>query len=204
MSLLEIKDASFDAFSGIDMLYSVKPSSNRKGGQLIAISIDGRTIPINLFQDTAIPPDYSAVFLFSSEIFHASADSSRQKLNFQDTVDKPKLIALLRREVGKILEDNTPGIVKRNNQTKEKLEDVFPHLLGYFEYSTVGLIDKDESLNTAQQKFFKAQKEVLQSSDLDDATYEKSLELSSRTLTEYILFQMSIKIMHGCLMTSLG
>jgi len=44
----------------------------------------------------------------------------------------------------------------------------------------------------AQQKFFSAQKEVLECDDLDDYTYEKSLEVSSRTLTEYILYREKI------------
>jgi hypothetical protein len=73
-----------------------------------------------------------------------------------------------------------------------QFEERFPHLLGYFEETTVGLIDKDDALNLAQFKFFKDQKDILQCEKLDDATYEKSLELSSRTLTEYILYRDKI------------
>jgi len=64
--------------------------------------------------------------------------------------------------------------------------------LGYFEKDTVGLVDREDALNSAQQKFFKTQKEILQCKELDDRTYEKSLELSSRVLTEYILYREKI------------
>ena len=71
-------------------------------------------------------------------------------------------------------------------------EEKFPHLLGYFEDDTVGLIERDDALDVAQQRFFQAQKQVLQCEMLTDAAYEKSLELSSRTLTEYILYREKI------------
>jgi len=107
-------------------------------------------------------------------------------------ISEGDLLRLLRREIGKVLAEKIPQIGERNTQTKEQFEKRFPHLLGYFEESTVGIIDKDEALDIAQRKFFRAQKEVLQCDTLDDATYEKSLELSSRTLTEYILYREKI------------
>lgn len=53
----------------------------------------------------------------------------------------------------------------------------------------MGIIDKDEAIEGAQRRFFTKQKEVLESDSLDDATFQKSLEVSSRTLTEYILYR---------------
>ena len=44
-------------------------------------------------------------------------------------------------------------------------------------------------LKKAQDEFFKEQKELLDASTLSDEQYNKSLELSSRALTEYILFR---------------
>jgi len=73
-----------------------------------------------------------------------------------------------------------PQIRERNLRTETEFEKQFPHLLGLFEKTTAGLIDKDEALDIAQRKFFKAQKEILESDKLDDATFEKSLEFSSR------------------------
>jgi len=132
------------------------------------------------------------VFLFESEIFHSNADSSRQKLVLPEGIQEARLFRVLRRELGKVLADKIPQITERNGKIKEKFEEQFPHLLGYFEADTVGLIDRDDALAIAQQRFFRVQKEILQCEKLSEAAYEKSLELSSRTLTEYILYREKI------------
>lgn len=191
MTKITIQDNSLDAFSTIDMHYHVEPVSS-KGSLLVAFNIDGRTIPVNLIPASSFPTGYMGVFLFESEMFHSNADSSRQKLIFPDGLQEASLYRVLRREVGKILADKIPKITEKNEKVKEKFEEQFPHLLGYFENDTVGLIDRDDALEIAQQKFFRAQKQVLQCETLTEAAYEKSLELSSRTLTEYILYRDKI------------
>lgn len=191
MTLIEIKNDSIDAYSGINMLYHIKETTGA-ASLLTAVNIDGRTIPINLIQPTAIPHGYSVVFIFASDMFHASADSSRQKLVLPEGISESILYAVLRKEIGAVLGAKIQKISTANKNTKEQFEQRFPHLLGYFEESTVGLIDRDEALNNAQQIFFKIQKEVLQCESMSDAIYEKSLEASSRTLTEYILYREKI------------
>ena len=191
MTKITIQDDSLDAFSTIDMHYHVEPVSG-KGSLLVAFSIDGRTIPVNLIPASSFPPGYMGMFLFESEMFHSNADSSRQKLILPENLPIEKLYRVLRREVGKVLADMIPKITEKNEKVKEKFEEQFPHLLGYFENDTVGLIDRDDALEIAQQKFFRAQKQVLQCETLTEAAYEKSLELSSRTLTEYILYRDKI------------
>lgn len=188
LTTVTIKDPLLDAFEGVEMHYRVKSGMGERT-LLTAVSIDGRTIPINLLEPRAVPPDHSGIFLFSSKLFTGTADTSRQKLNLPENIPEADLLRVLRREVGKVLSENIPQISEKNTQTKQQFEDKFPHLLGYFEDTTVGLIDKDEALEIAQRKFFRAEKEVLQCEKLDDATFEKSLELSSRTLTEYILYR---------------
>ncbi len=191
MIKITIQDDSLDAFSTIDMHYHVEPVSG-KGSLLVAFSIDGRTIPVNLIPTSSFPPGYMGVFLFESEMFHSNADSSRQKLILPEGIPEATLYRVLRREVGKVLAEKIPKITEKNEKVKEKFEEQFPHLLGYFENDTVGLIDRDDALEIAQQKFFRAQKQVLQCETLTEAAYEKSLELSSRTLTEYILYRDKI------------
>ena len=191
MTKITIQDDSLDAFSTIDMHYHVEPVSG-KGSLLVAFSIDGRTIPVNLIPASSFPPGYMGMFLFESEMFHSNADSSRQKLILPENLPIESLYRVLRREVGKVLADMIPKITEKNEKVKEKFEEQFPHLLGYFENDTVGLIDRDDALEIAQQKFFRAQKQVLQCETLTQAAYEKSLELSSRTLTEYILYRDKI------------
>ena len=191
MTKITIQDDSLDAFSTIDMHYHVEPVSG-KGSLLVAFSIDGRTIPVNLIPASSFPPGYMGMFLFESEMFHSNADSSRQKLILPEGLQEASLYRVLRREVGKVLAAKIPKITEKNEKVKEKFEEQFPHLLGYFENDTVGLIDRDDALDIAQQKFFRAQKQVLQCETLTQAAYEKSLELSSRTLTEYILYRDKI------------
>lgn len=186
-----IKDSSIDAFEHINMLYHVADTGGR-GSQLIAFNIDGRTIPADIIQQSSIPVGYSVVFLFESKLFHTNSDSSRQKLILPEGMHEANLFRVLRLVIGQVLSQYIPKIVESNTKTKKQFEDDFPHLLGYFEESVVGLIDKDEALNNAQAKFFMAQKEILQCEKLDESTYEKSIELSSRTLTEYILYRDKI------------
>ena len=191
MTKITIQDDTLDAISTIDMHYHVAPVSG-KGNSLVAFSIDGRTIPANLIPPSSFPPGYLCVFLFESELFHSNADSSRQRLLLPEGTPEAHLFRVLRRELGKVLAEKIPQITERNEKTKEKFEEQFPHLLGFFEADTVGLIDRDDALSIAQQRFFKEQKAILQSEKLSDASYEKSLEMSSRTLTEYILYREKI------------
>lgn len=191
LKLKEIRDDAVDAHSGINMHYYIKATIS-PANLLTAVSIDGRTIPINLIQPSSIPHGYSVVFIFSSELFGASADSSRQRMLLPEGLSESALYTLLRREIGNVLSDNIPKISDTNAKTKEKFEGQFPHLLGYFDSSTVGLIDREEAINGAQQKFFRIQKEILQCENLSDAIYEKSLEASARILTEYILYREKI------------
>ena len=191
MEFLEIPAGVIDEFSSIGIHYCI--ISSFAGRDLsTAISIDGRTIPINLIQQTAIPYGYSVVFIFSSDMFLGCSDSSRQQLVLPDRISQYLLYSLLRRAIGKILAEKIPQITASNQKAKERFEQQFPHLLGYIDDDVVGLIDTDEALNIAQQKFFKQQKEILQCEDLSDDLYEKSLDASSRALTEYVLYREKI------------
>lgn len=107
-------------------------------------------------------------------------------------INEKQLYQVLRKELGKVLSAQIPIIDDMNKKIENDFENKFPHLLGLFETDTIGLIDKDSALNVAQQKFFQMQKEILQCDHLTQRTYEKSLELSSRTLTEYILYREKI------------
>lgn len=191
MEKVEIRDVELDAFSGIDMHYHIS-SVPGKGSSVVAFDIDGRTIPANIISSSSMPIGYRYVFIFESELFHSHADSSRQKLILPEGVKEASLYRVLRRELGKVLVENIPEITRKNDKTKEEFEESFPHLLGYFDNDVVGLIDQEDALASAQQNFFQAQKEVLQCERLSDRLYEKSLELSSRALTEYVLYREKI------------
>ncbi len=85
-----------------------------------------------------------------------------------------------------------PEVSERNEKLQTELDSKYPHLEGYFENKTIGLIDRDETIDIAQTKFLYDQKETLEATALDDKQYEKSLEVSSRLLTEYVLYRTKI------------
>lgn len=182
------RDGSLHAFADISMWYMLRQGTGEKL-QLTAACIDGRTIPIKLLHPNAIPPNHSAIFLFESKLFAGKSDSSRQRLVLPEGTSETTLHKVLRREMSNVLNEKLPEIVQKNIKTKQQFEERYPHLTGLFEENTVGIIDKDEAIEIAQFRFFKKQKEVLESDSLDDATFEKSLEISARTLTEYILYR---------------
>ena len=191
LTLVEIDDPKIDAFSKVKIRYHITKNDG-SGSCLTAFNIDDRTVPASLVNTSSIPYGYSCIFLFESEIFHSNTDSSRQKLILPEGLSESVLFKTLKSEIAKILSDNIPEIKTRNKEVRSKFEQQFPHLLGFFEEDTVGLIDKDEALSSAQQKFFTAEKEVLECSELSDDAYNKSLELSSRVLTEYVLYREKI------------
>lgn len=191
LSVINISNIGIDAISTIEMHYHIQ-KTREKSNLLTAVCIDGRTIPINLIQSSAIPFGYSVVFLFVSEFFHAKSDSSRQKLSVPYGINENRLYKMFRNEISTVLSKEIPEINKENVKVKKQFEKKFPHLLGYFDENTVGLIDKDEALNNANQQLFSAQKELLQCDKMDDATFKKYLDISSRALTEYILYREGI------------
>lgn len=183
-----IQDNSIHAFADITMSYSLRQKAG-ENLQLTAVSIDGRTLPIKLISANSIPPNHSAIFLFESDLFIGKSDNSRQRLVLPDDISETILFRLLRQKMSSVLNDKFPEIAQKNLKTKQQFEERYPHLLGLFDDDSVGVIDKDEAIEIAQRRFFKKQKEILESDSLDDVTFEKSLEVSSRTLTEYILYR---------------
>ena len=189
--LTTIKIDNLDVFSDVVLRYHIK-KSDLKSSCLTAFSIDGRTIPVNLISSSKIPVGYNCLFLIESEIFHSHADSSRQRLILPEGLNEQNLYRRLKQAIGRVLSEEIPEIEKQNADIERSFEKHFPHLLGYFESETIGLIDRDEALSVAQQKFFIAEKEILQCENLTESGYKKSLELSSRVLTEYVLYREKI------------
>jgi hypothetical protein len=186
-----IHDDSIHAFDDISMSYMVRSGMGERQC-LTAASVDSRTIPMKLLPANAIPLNWSAIFLFESKLFTGNSDSSRQRLVLPESIPEDTLNRLLRREISAVLNGKLPEIEARNAATKRQLEERYPHLTGYFEEDTVGIINKEEAIEIAQNNFFKQQKEVLESTSLDDATFAKALKVSARTLTAYVLYREHI------------
>lgn len=188
LKCLTFTENTIDAFNEISMNYAVQRTDG-KGFQLTAICVDGRTIPISLMRQNAIPIGCTVIFLFESKSFAGKSDSARQRLVFPENIPQEVVFRVLRRKMAAVLNDELPEIATKNMEIQERFEAQYPHLLGLFDKDTVGIIDPKEALENAQARFFQDQRSVLESETLDDATYEKTLEISSRALTEYILYR---------------
>ena len=190
--IIELKSESVDAtfldmFEKMEVRYSIKPKNFDKT-VITALCIDGRTHKVDIISDENIPLGYETIFLLYSNIFEGKVDAARQELTFDDSTLKT-VKKIFQKKVAEILKREIPSISENNEKTKASLINTYPHLLGYFEKETVGFIKRESSIKQAQEKFFKAQKEVLEASSVSDDIYEKTLELSSRALTEYILYR---------------
>lgn len=138
-----------------------------------------------------MPYGYEMVFLLMSETFQGEIDESRQNLKMED-VKLNTIKTIFRDAIAGVINEEFPGIAENNVQRKENLERVYPHLIGLFEDKEIGYSTQSEVLKKAQDKYFKAQKEILEATELTDEQFEKSLSLSARSLAEYILFRQNV------------
>jgi hypothetical protein len=180
--------SSINVIDKFHLYYSIKEVEPQDSSLIAAISVDNRTIKVDLISNENIPIGYEMIFLLYSEFFVGKIDASRQNLTLSKNEQKD-IQSLFRKEVIKIIEKHLPNIKTKNEEIKKNLTNRFPHLSGYFDSENIGYISRNEILKIAQENFFKDQKEILEANSLSDEQYEKSIELSSRALTEYILFR---------------
>jgi len=177
----------------MELHYSIKMHENTAETFIItALCIDNRTYNLHdIISVENLPPGYEIIFLLSSIMFNGQVDPSRQTLTIkEDTLKLTRKI--FRDKISEILQKEIPSIIERNEKTKESLTKTYPHLVGYFEEDEIGVISRAKSIETAQKKFLRDQKEILEATTLDDEKYEQALDLSSRSLAEYILYREKI------------
>jgi hypothetical protein len=167
----EISEPSLHFFDKIEV-FSAVLKNQAYPLTLTVVNIDGRAIPVKILAPLSIPAGTSAIFLFKSELFGRS-DLARQKLILPEGVREIDLLRYLKLEVGRILGDELPEIRTRNKQVKVSIEEDYPHLIGLFDDAAVGLVARDEVLETAQRKFFQQQKEILDSDPADEDAFQK-------------------------------
>lgn len=181
---------SLDMFQKMEMHYSIRHEFKRTS-IITAVCADGRTIPIDIIPNENIPAGYEIIFLLYSDYFTGRVNSLRDKLDIGD-YELKSLKRLFTKNIARILNDQIPYIKERNEEVSENLTNKYPHLQGYFEKESAGLIDQSKSIDTAQKKFFQAQKEILEATTLTEMQYQKSLEISSRLLMEYVIYRTKI------------
>jgi hypothetical protein len=180
--------AIINLYDKFDLYYSIKEVEPHDSSLIAAISVDNRTVKVDLISNENMPLGYEMVFLLYSEFFVGKIDAARQNLTISPQELKD-VQTLFRKEVVSIIESIVPSIKNRNKDVKAGLITRYPHLSGYFDAENIGYVSRNEILKKAQDEFFKEQKEILDAVSLSDQQFEKSIELSSRALTEYILFR---------------
>lgn len=182
-------DSSITLIDKFFLHYSIIAAVEPNHSSLIAaISVDNRTVKVEIIAQENIPSGYNMVFLLYSDWFAGKVDYSRQHLAISE-IDFQAIQTIFRKKVAAIIEEKIPKIKERNKQTRNNLIERFPHLSNYFNTQNIGYVSRTDVLKKAQEQFFKAQKDLLEATTLTDEQYEKALELSASALTEYILFR---------------
>lgn len=172
------------------LLYYVKTNALRDTFSTY-LCIDRRAIPFKIAADPQLPVKTEAVFLLSSDYLNSKTDDSRQIINLSDN-DKAIISNYYVDEVIEILDSTVPDIKQKNEEIKESIQNIYPHLLGFFKNKVVGIINKNRIISEAQEAFNREEKEILESQNLSDEQYNKSLDFASRTLAHYILYRNKI------------
>jgi hypothetical protein len=192
-NLIELED-SVNLIDKFQLYYSIEKVDFSETSLLAAISVDNRTKKIDLVDRENIITEYKMVFLLYSDWFKGKIDFSRQNLTVSDS-EKPSMQtiqAMFRKKIAGIIEESIPKVKKRNMETKKSIINKYPHLSTYLDSDNIGYLSINEILKRAQEQFFKDQRELLDANSLTPEQYQKSLDVSSKALTEYILFRQKI------------
>jgi len=179
---------SLDFFSNVELYYHIEETPMEASNVITAISVDDRAYSVNIIAKENLPIGYKMIFLLFSDYFDGKVDMSRETLAIPE---QEKVERLFRENIAKIIDEKLPQITKQNQERKQRLVNQFPHLNGYFDIESIGYTSQEDLLKKAQEKFFRAQRKILSASHLTDEQFKESLELASRTLTEYILFRQN-------------
>ena len=178
-----------DFFATRELLYDItKVNDKKEAVHLVAYSIDGRSYHVPCFNKVKLPDNYRIIFILQSGLLDNKTDSSRTKLELDDT-QKREFEQFMIEQVTIKVAEKIPSIKQHNESIKKRLHARFPHLIGYFADEAVGLVDEDASLSSAQAKFFEDQKEILNAEKLTKDQYDLALIQASRVLSEYILYR---------------
>ncbi|WP_411824638.1 ATP-binding protein [Leptospira sp. 'Mane'] len=176
-------------FQKFKLLYSVERSTEQS--VISAVCADGRTIPIELISNKEFPTGFKMVFILYSDFLNGKTNTNRESFLLDDkNISHLKKIFI--KMVSQVIKEEIPEISEVNRKTTEILQNQYPHLVGYFDDDSLGLAEKSSLVTEAQEKFFNDQREILESVDLSDNQFEKSLNFSARILTEYILYRTKI------------
>lgn len=187
----ELED-KVDLINSITLYYYTKELENKSARRVItALAVDDRSHVETIIAEENMPYGYEMVFLLMSETFQGEIDESRQSLKMED-VKLNWVKTVFRDAISDVINEQFPRIAENNAKRKANLENLYPHLSGYFEEKEIGYSTQTDVLKKAQDKYFRAQKEILEATELTEEQYEKSIALSARALAEYVLFRQNV------------
>ena len=187
-----LENQELDLFkSEFKLLYYIDSSYNEEMKNVTAICIDDRAIELNLLDNQKLPESHKFIFLLISEYLNEKIDDARLNINLSSN-ELDTLKRIFFDQISEIISNSVPAINERNVETRNRLSAKYPHLDGLFPQNSVGLLDESKSIEIAQNKFFKEQKEILNAETLSDEMYDRSLIQASRILAEYILYRNKI------------
>jgi anti-sigma regulatory factor (Ser/Thr protein kinase) len=193
-SIPALKDKTFVSSYTTDgemtMYYSVAENGNTM--VITAMSIDGRSEPMDIFAEGNEPNGYEMFFILYADSYQGHIDASRQKLEFP-TTDLKNIQKEFRKQINAILKEKAPKVVQSHQKETERLQSTFPHLEGLFDEDEIGISSRSEVIKEAQRKFMQQERELLfKAGALNDSDYFRSLELAGRTLTQYVTFRQYV------------
>jgi hypothetical protein len=192
LNIEDIDLRMIDIFAGSEIHYSIKKQEKLTDPLLVtALCIDNRTYDLSDVISVENLQGYDSIFLLNSTAFIGQTDPSRETLTLNET-KRRTIIKLFRDKISEIIQREIPSIKKRKEKSEASLNKTYPHLIGYFENDEIGIIDRTKSIENAQIKFLRDQKEILEATTLEGNKYDKALELSSRSLTEYVVYREKI------------
>lgn len=188
-----VDNATTDLFDSIVVYYNITKIQDlsRKPIFITALSIDDRSMQIDIIADENKSSSYNMIFILKSESLQGTTDESRQnikieegRLNTLKQVFRDSFRTIVRREL--------PQIAEANDKLIHNMEDRYPHLSGLIDKDCVGYLSTVDVVKKAQERFLKEERELLGAKELTDEQYQKSLEFSSRSLALYIVYRQKL------------
>lgn len=182
-----ISSATIDG--DMTILYAIQPCDINDSSIVTALSIDNRDEDFSLFDHAII--GYNIIFVLKCDSFNGGMDDTRQTIILSGT-DKKNLEKDYLAMVREILDERIPKRKEQRLQKISQLTDQYPFLKGYFSEDEVVVASDRDVVAKALNEFSKAQMNILNKKALTPDDYKKTIEVSGRVLTQYILFRQYI------------
>lgn len=188
-----VVDTTTDLFDSIVVYYNITKIQDlsRKPIFITALSIDDRSMQIDIIADENKSLSYNMIFILKSESLQGTTDESRQNIRIEEG-RLNTLKQVFRDSFRTIVRQELPQIAEANDKLIHNMEDRYPHLSGLIDRDCVGYLSTVDVVKKAQERFLKEERELLGAKELTDEQYQKSLEFSSRSLALYIVYRQKL------------